>query len=68
MKREIKLRIHEESDLFSPYDPDQMQLSEDMVTYLKRKSEMMYKKNKEAYTLHIFRQLHLIWIIRRKQI
>ena len=45
MKREIKLRIHEESDLFSPYDPDQMQLSEDMVTYLKRKSEMMYKKN-----------------------
>ena len=49
MKREIKLRIHEESDLFSPYDPDQMQLSEDMVTYLKRKSEMMYKKNKEAY-------------------
>ena len=54
MKREIKLKIHEESDLFSPYDPDQMQLSEDMVTYLKRKSEMMYKKNKEAYTLHIF--------------
>ena len=44
IKREIKLKIHEESDLFSPYDPDQMQLSKDMVTYLKRKSEMMYKK------------------------
>ena len=47
MKREIKLRIHEESDLFSPYDPEQMQLSEDMVTYLKRKSEMMYKKKRK---------------------
>ena len=47
MKREIKLKIHEESDLFSPYDPDQMQLSEDMVTYLKRKSEMMYKKKRK---------------------
>ena len=54
MKREIKLRIHEESDLFSPYDPDQMQLSEDMISYLKRKSEMMLKKCKEVYTLHIF--------------
>ena len=47
IKREIKLKIHEESDLFSPYDPDQMQLSEDMVTYLKRKSEMMYKKKRK---------------------
>lgn len=54
MKREIKLRIHEESDLFSPYDPDQMQLSEDMISYLKCKSEMMLKKYKEVYTLHIF--------------
>ena len=47
MKREIKLRIHEESDLFSPYDPDQMQLSEDMISYLKCKSEMILKKYKD---------------------
>ena len=30
-KNEMKVKIHEESDLFSPYDPDQSQLSEDVI-------------------------------------
>ena len=39
---EIKLRIHEESDLFSPLDPDQQILSEDVISYLHTKYRMMY--------------------------
>ena len=31
---EIKLKIHEESDMFSPFDPDQEMLSEDLSEYL----------------------------------
>ena len=33
---ELKLKIHEEADLFSAYDPDQTLLSEDVVSYLER--------------------------------
>ena len=36
VKHELKLKIHEESDLFSPYDPDQNVLSEDVVAYYAR--------------------------------
>jgi hypothetical protein len=32
----IKMKIHEESDLYSPLDPDRNILSEDIVSYLTR--------------------------------
>ena len=54
---EIKLRIHEESDLFSPLDPDQQILSEDVISYLHPKYRMMYLKYQTKsgnYVLHIF--------------
>ena len=54
---EIKLRIHEESDLFSPLDPDQQILSEDVISYLHIKYRMMYLKYQTkngSYVLHIF--------------
>ena len=54
---EIKLRIHEESDLFSPLDPDQQILSEDVISYLHTKYRMMYLKYQTKsgnYVLHIF--------------
>ena len=34
VSKEIKLRIHEESDLFSEYDPDQEMLDEVVTDYL----------------------------------
>ena len=33
---EIKLKIHEESDLYSPYDPDQKMLSEEVRLYFEK--------------------------------
>ena len=32
VNHEIKIRIHEEADLFSPYDPDENLLSEDVIS------------------------------------
>ena len=57
--KELKLRVHEESDLFSPLDPDQIQLSEDVISYLNRNYEILYRKNmyrkdKDDYIIHIF--------------
>lgn len=34
--KEIKLNIHEETDLYSEYDPDRTLLSEDIVSHLQR--------------------------------
>ena len=54
---EIKLRIHEEADLFTPLDPDRFILSDDVISYLNIKYEIMYRKYRkknEAYTIHIF--------------
>lgn len=33
----ISIRIHEESDLYHPLDPDQKLLSDDVISYLERK-------------------------------
>lgn len=54
MTNEIELRIHEESDLFSPLDPRQMQLSEDVISYLTRNTEIIYRKCKGKFAIHIF--------------
>lgn len=34
--REIKLKIHDESDFYSPLDPDQNMISDDILAYLTR--------------------------------
>lgn len=34
--QEVNLKIHEESDLYSPYDPKQKLLSEDVLSHLER--------------------------------
>ena len=52
--QEVKLRIHEESDLFSPFDPDQTMLSDEVISYLNRNYVVMYKKKKKNYALQIF--------------
>ena len=52
--QEVKLHIHEESDLFTPFDPDQTILSDEVISYLNRSYVVMYKKNKKNYTIHIF--------------
>ena len=56
--QEIKLRIHEESDLFSPFDPDQTTLSDEVISYLNRNYKLiykkMYKKKEKNYAIHIF--------------
>ena len=51
---EIKLKIHEEADLFSPLDPDQIHLSDDVISYLNRNYILMYKNKKGKYAIHIF--------------
>lgn len=54
---EIKLRIHEESDMFSPLDPDQRILSDEVISYLNIWYDVMYRKyrtKKGNYAIHIF--------------
>ena len=52
--REIKLKIHEESDLFSPFDPDGKLLSEDVCDHLSRYYLNVHRSLLENFTLHIF--------------
>ena len=51
--QEIKLKIHEESDLYSSYDPDQKLLSEDVTLYLAHNYLDKHRKSNEKYTLRI---------------
>ena len=52
--QEIKLKIHEEADLFSPLDPDQRLLSEEVTSHLDRNYLNKHRSTKEKYTLHIY--------------
>ena len=51
--QEIKLKIHEEADLFSPFDPDQKLLSEDVIQYIARNYLNLHRSFKEKYIIHI---------------
>ena len=51
--QDIKLKIHEESDLFSPYDPDQKTLSEDVTQYLTHTYLNTHRTNREKFRIHI---------------
>ena len=52
--QEIKLKIHEESDLFTPYDPDQKLLSEEVSGYLVRCYANKHRQSMEDYVIHIY--------------
>lgn len=51
---EINLKIHEESDLFSPVDQEQQQLSDDVLSCISRNYLVKHKNNKEKYVIHIY--------------
>lgn len=53
-KKEIKLRIHDETDLFSSFDPDRKLLSEEVLTYLERNYMNKHRMPLEEYVLHIY--------------
>ena len=52
-KQIVKLKIHEESDLFSSFDPDQRMLSEDVAAYLAHNYLNRYRKFEEEYVLQL---------------
>lgn len=49
---EIKVKIHEEADLYSSLDPDREQLDMEVVSYILHKYQE--KKRKEPFCIHIF--------------
>ena len=50
---EIKLKIHEEADLYNPLDLDQVLLSDDVVSYILRKYEER-PDIREKHVIHIY--------------
>ena len=53
VKNELKLKIHEESDMFSPCDPDQSLLSDDVLSVLGRTFIHKHRRLKEDYAIRI---------------
>ena len=51
--KEINLKIHEEADLYSAFDPEQKLLSEDVTEYHARNYLNKHRSLKEEYVLHI---------------
>ena len=49
----MKIKIHEESDLFSEFDPDQRMLSEDMIGYIVRCFQGMKTGRKADHVIQI---------------
>ena len=53
LTQEINLKIHEESDLYSPYDPSGIHLSEDVIEYFSRCYLETHEKDKENVLIRI---------------
>ena len=53
LTQEIKLKIHDEAELFSPYDPDGNQLSEDVNSYFARCFLETHEKDRENIVIRI---------------
>ena len=51
--RIIKLKIHDEQDLFSEYDPDHKMMSEDLLSFISRSFAKVDKNNRDDYMIHI---------------
>ena len=52
--REIKLKIHEEADMFTPFDPERKLLSEDVAAYLVRNYENVHRRAFESLAVHVY--------------
>lgn len=52
--QEINLKIHEEDELFSPYDPQKKLLSEDVLSYLERNYINKHRHLHDQFTIHIY--------------
>ena len=50
---ELQMKIHEESELFSPFDPQQNLLSDDAIVYFERIYVHKHRRIKEDYKLQI---------------
>lgn len=48
---EIKIKVHEEADLYNGFDPDQIQLKDEVVSYITRKYQE--KERNDRYCMHI---------------
>lgn len=48
---EIKIKVHEEADLYNAFDPDQVQLKDEVVSYITRKYQE--KERTDQYCMHI---------------
>lgn len=48
---EIKIKIHEEADLYNPLDPEGSELSDEVIAYIVRKYQE--KDRKEKHIIHI---------------
>jgi hypothetical protein len=48
---EIKIKIHEEADLYNPLDPEGSELSDEVISYMVRKYQE--KGRKEKHIIHI---------------
>ena len=53
----VKLKIHEESDLYSSFDPDQNLLSDEVIGYLTRVFLNKHRLPREKYVLSIISDL-----------
>ena len=53
LTQEINLKIHEEADLYSPYDPSGVHLSEDVITYFSRCFLETHEKDRENVLIRI---------------
>ena len=49
----INLKLQEEADLYSPFDPAQEMIADDVVSHLTRSFQNLHKNNKEEYVLQI---------------
>ena len=53
-EKRMKIKIHEQSDLLSEYDPDQQMLSEDIVEYIIRCYHHMKLSARECPVIRIY--------------
>jgi hypothetical protein len=51
--RSVRLKIHDESDLYSPMDPEQNTLSDDTISYLSRFFINKHRQQHEDYVIDI---------------
>ena len=57
--QEIKVKIQDESELYTPFDPEQRLLSEDVSDYLIRNYKNMHRKSRERYDIRIISDVPL---------